>query len=590
MTKKISESEKKKEDWMNSKWRPMMGWSYMLTCIADFVIFPVLWSVLQSISKGQVNVQWQPITLQGAGLYHIAMGAVLGIAAYGRTQEKLGGANNGISANVYDSGKLVQTVNITTQSAQSQTLARMNYLQGRAAVNYTWQLPIDAGTLAPGTYRVQFVATDVAGNQRTTDAYTFAVTQPTAPSLQTIQMPATHQQNTFALQYVVDTGSGPTTVVSTVALDGNVNPLSSDTTLQIWDSSGVADSTAQAQIPTNLQNTQLRQLEMNNHLAATLDNNGTLTTWELQNSNTVVVAPPTDSVMQLSNVTQFAMGDSSNQHLLTLSSTGIITDYTPAGEATVAITDAVAIAAGTTHNLAIIKTGELIAWGGDNANNETTIPISATMGISQIAAGDGFSLALKSDGRLIAWGKNNLGQTTVPVSATTGIMQIAAGDKHGLALRADGVVVAWGDNSLGQITIPISVTNALYIAANANSSAAVTRDGKLYVWGATTSVESCCYGTTTVALNGTQILTNQVTSNITQSNSLPASLDLVRTSNQFTGLLPGRRYKYTLTVSNSAGSASYSGTFTPTQSYDKLYLPFLTNTDGATAVNTTSGK
>ena len=93
--KQASESEKKKEDWMNSKWRPMMGWSYMLTCIADFVIFPVLWSVLQAISKGQVNVQWQPITLQGAGLYHIAMGAVLGIAAYGRTQEKLGGANNG---------------------------------------------------------------------------------------------------------------------------------------------------------------------------------------------------------------------------------------------------------------------------------------------------------------------------------------------------------------------------------------------------------------------------------------------------------------------------------------------------------------
>ena len=91
----ISESEKKKEDWMNSKWRPMMGWSYMLTCIADFVIFPVLWSILQSVSKGQVNIQWQPITLQGAGLYHIAMGAVLGIAAYGRTQEKLGGANNG---------------------------------------------------------------------------------------------------------------------------------------------------------------------------------------------------------------------------------------------------------------------------------------------------------------------------------------------------------------------------------------------------------------------------------------------------------------------------------------------------------------
>jgi hypothetical protein len=85
-----SESAKKNEDWMNSKWRPMMGWSYMLTCVADFVIFPVLWSIVQVIGGGEVKTQWQPITLQGAGLYHIAMGAVLGIAAYGRTQEKLG--------------------------------------------------------------------------------------------------------------------------------------------------------------------------------------------------------------------------------------------------------------------------------------------------------------------------------------------------------------------------------------------------------------------------------------------------------------------------------------------------------------------
>lgn len=85
----------KKEDWMNTKWRPAMGWSYMLTCVADFVVFPILWSLLQALDKGSVTIQWQPITLQGAGLYHIAMGAVLGVAAYGRTQEKLGGANNG---------------------------------------------------------------------------------------------------------------------------------------------------------------------------------------------------------------------------------------------------------------------------------------------------------------------------------------------------------------------------------------------------------------------------------------------------------------------------------------------------------------
>ena len=89
-----SASETKKEDWMNSKWRPMMGWMYMLVCTMDMVVFPVLWSLLQT-TTGSPITQWNPLTLQGAGLFHIAMGAVLGIAAFGRTQEKLGGANNG---------------------------------------------------------------------------------------------------------------------------------------------------------------------------------------------------------------------------------------------------------------------------------------------------------------------------------------------------------------------------------------------------------------------------------------------------------------------------------------------------------------
>ena len=89
-----SASEQKKEDWMNSKWRPMMGWMYMLVCMMDMVVFPILWSLLQTMTHSPIT-QWNPLTLQGAGLFHIAMGAVLGIAAFGRTQEKLNGANNG---------------------------------------------------------------------------------------------------------------------------------------------------------------------------------------------------------------------------------------------------------------------------------------------------------------------------------------------------------------------------------------------------------------------------------------------------------------------------------------------------------------
>jgi len=87
--------EKKKEDWLNSKWRPSMGWMYMCICLFDFMVAPILWTVIQAVFKGGITTQWQPLTLQGAGLFHVAMGAVIGISAHGRTQEKLGGANNG---------------------------------------------------------------------------------------------------------------------------------------------------------------------------------------------------------------------------------------------------------------------------------------------------------------------------------------------------------------------------------------------------------------------------------------------------------------------------------------------------------------
>lgn len=76
---------------VNSKWRPLMAFLYMITCATDFVLFPIAWSILQAVQGGQVTSQWSPLTLQGAGLYHLAMGAVLGLAAYGRSQEKIAG-------------------------------------------------------------------------------------------------------------------------------------------------------------------------------------------------------------------------------------------------------------------------------------------------------------------------------------------------------------------------------------------------------------------------------------------------------------------------------------------------------------------
>jgi hypothetical protein len=85
-----AENSKQNEDWMVKKWRPAMGWCYMVICCLDMAIFPVAWSVAQVMTKTPL-VQWSPLTLQGAGLFHLAMGAVLGIAAWSRGQEKIQG-------------------------------------------------------------------------------------------------------------------------------------------------------------------------------------------------------------------------------------------------------------------------------------------------------------------------------------------------------------------------------------------------------------------------------------------------------------------------------------------------------------------
>jgi hypothetical protein len=89
--------DKESEHWMKSYWRPAMGWLYMLICAFDFIIAPVLSMLmpifLKSLGANTVTyAQWQSLTLSNGGLIHLAFGAILGISAYGRTQEKTSAA------------------------------------------------------------------------------------------------------------------------------------------------------------------------------------------------------------------------------------------------------------------------------------------------------------------------------------------------------------------------------------------------------------------------------------------------------------------------------------------------------------------
>lgn len=65
-------------------WRPAMAWLYFAIILMDFFIFPIVTTVF---SEGQA--QWNPITLQGGGLFHVAMSAIVASTAFGRSLEKM---------------------------------------------------------------------------------------------------------------------------------------------------------------------------------------------------------------------------------------------------------------------------------------------------------------------------------------------------------------------------------------------------------------------------------------------------------------------------------------------------------------------
>jgi hypothetical protein len=90
------QSKKEDEHWAKAFWRPAMGWLYMVICFMDFVGFPLLTIFLPIIFKPFGLVMpyqaWTSLTLSNGGLIHLAFGAILGVSAFTRGQEKIAGA------------------------------------------------------------------------------------------------------------------------------------------------------------------------------------------------------------------------------------------------------------------------------------------------------------------------------------------------------------------------------------------------------------------------------------------------------------------------------------------------------------------
>ena len=185
------------------------------------------------------------------------------------------------------------------------------------------------------------------------------------------------------------------------------------------------------------------------------------------------------------------------------------------------------ISVGAGHMIAIDGIGELWASGlnsssqlGDGTIINRTRPVrlaAASPSLTgkvfvRVACGFSFSAAIDSTGVLYTWGfgtSNQIGDgaaltRTTPIALSGGaivgksFVSVQCGQQHSVALDSLGAVYAWGQNQVNQLgtgdvsarTVPTLIsgggltgTIVVAIACGQNHSAALSRDGKVYMWG-----------------------------------------------------------------------------------------------------------
>ncbi len=174
------------------------------------------------------------------------------------------------------------------------------------------------------------------------------------------------------------------------------------------------------------------------------------------------------------------------------------------------LSNAVAIAAGADHALALRADSTVVAWGANGPFGKTlgiaSHDVARTSGVVTFSgqvltnviavaagrsSGELFSLALERDGTVKGWGESADGaiNTHEPMNLPGGrslpaglssVVAVAAGAFQGLALKKDGTVVSWGQGN----PPPKGLSNVVAIAAGgANGrNLALKHDGTVVQW------------------------------------------------------------------------------------------------------------
>ncbi|OWF41330.1 uncharacterized protein LOC110462625 isoform X2 [Mizuhopecten yessoensis] len=173
------------------------------------------------------------------------------------------------------------------------------------------------------------------------------------------------------------------------------------------------------------------------------------------------------------------------------------------------------VACGDKHSIFRFQSGSIACVGcnstgqiGTGDREEALVPkiLEMTGPITHVACGSNHSLAISDKGEVYIWGYgkacgNKSSDVLSPVLMETGrskVTKVAGGMYHSMALTASGNIYTWGAGSDGQLghgdqvlflSEPQRLKNhhlrgkIIHISSGESFSAAVTENGRLYMWG-----------------------------------------------------------------------------------------------------------
>ncbi|KAM3875257.1 uncharacterized protein ACN63O_000311 [Diretmus argenteus] len=270
----------------------------------------------------------------------------------------------------------------------------------------------------------------------------------------------------------------------------------------------------------------------------------------------------------------------------------------------------VTVACGQDHCLAVVAPGHVYSWGAGADGqlgicptcpskcatpSKVPIPLPVHVPVVQVACGNSHSLILTKGGDVFSWGLNSHGQLglgkEVPRQPTPALVQsligvavtqISAGGDHTLFLTLPGLVYCCGANKAGQLGVnrvdekgrfnicmvpalrPLGVS---FISCGAAHSAVLTKDGKVFTFGAGSHGQ--------LGLNSTA---NKLIPTLVQGMNGPASQIACGSHHTLVLGSSNQLWAFGSGVKGQIGTGDSEGSLTPTL----VQLPWTTESAAAT--------